>query len=82
MKMTFMFKKASDEKHLMNSKSDNREFMTSFNTGEVVTELFESALHRYQVCLEQSMKGSEFRLSFVDGLFCKCHKISFNRGAS
>ena len=44
----------------MHSNSDNIEFMSHDNTNEVVNEIFESLLSRYQIGLETSMRGSDF----------------------
>ena len=63
----------------MYSKSDNIEFMQYVNANEVVNELFESLLSRYQIGLETSMRGSDFFYS-VQLLYHKCHKINFKRG--
>ena len=42
----------------MHSKSDNIEIMMGSETDEIIEELFESLLQRYQEVLEESMKGS------------------------
>ena len=44
----------------MHSNSDNIEFMSHDNANEVVNEIFESLLSRYQIGLETSMRGSDF----------------------
>ena len=44
----------------MHSKNDNIEFMPYDNVNEVVNELLESLLSRYQIGLETSMSGSDF----------------------
>ena len=49
---------------------------------EIIEELFESLLQKYQERLEESMKGSEFIFDSVDLLYYKVHKISLNRGRS
>ena len=46
----------------MHSKSDNIEFMLYDDANEVVNELFESLLSRYQIGLETLMRGSNFFL--------------------
>ena len=46
----------------MHSKSDNIEFMLYDDANEVVNELFESLLSRYQIGLETAMRGSNFFL--------------------
>ena len=40
--------------------SDNIKIMINDKAEEVITELFQSLLSRYQIGLETSMKGSEF----------------------
>ena len=47
---------------------------------EVIKELFESLLHRYQIGLKTSMKGSDFIFDCVNFLDYKCHKINLNHG--
>ena len=66
----------------MLSKSDNIEFMSYDHANEVVNELFESLLLRYQIGLETSMRGSNFIFDSVQLLYCKCRKINFKRGGS
>ena len=44
----------------MHSKSNNIEFLPYDNANEVVDELFESVLLRYQIGLEPSMRKSNF----------------------
>ena len=57
------------------------EIMMNDETGEVITELFDSLKNRYQNNLE-SMKGSEFVFDCVHLLYYKCHKINLNPGGS
>ena len=66
----------------MHSKSDNIEVMTYDNTNEVIKEIFELLLSRYQIGLETSMRGSYFIFNGVNLLYYKCHKINFKRGGS
>ena len=56
--------------------------MIGVDTEEFIEGVFNSFLHRYRVGLEQSMRGSNFMLDYIDGWFYKCHKISLNRGGS
>ena len=44
----------------MHSKSNSIEFMLYDNANEVVNEVFESLLSRYQIGLETSMRGGDF----------------------
>ena len=56
--------------------------MSFDNANEVVTELFESLLSRYQTDFKKSMRGSDFIFDSVQLLYSKCHQISFKRGGS
>ena len=49
-----------DETRVMHTRSDNKEIMNGSDTDEVIEELFESFLQRYEQNLEEKMKGSEF----------------------
>ena len=57
----------------MHSKSDNLEVMTYDNANEVIEEIFESLLSKYQMGLETSIKGSDFIFDDVILLYYKCH---------
>ena len=50
-------------------ESDNIEIMTGFDTKEIIDELFDTLLDRYQMVPEQSIKGSNFVFDGVQGLF-------------
>ena len=56
--------------------------MIGNETDEIIRELFESLLQRYQRDLEEKLKGSEFVFDSVDLLCYKLHKISLNRNES
>ena len=51
--------------------------MTYDNTDEVIEEIFESLLSRYQIGLKTSMKRSDFIFDSIQMLYYKCHKINF-----
>ena len=78
----FISSKDVDEKRIIHLKSNNKEFMPYDNTNEVVNELFESFLSRYQIGLEILMKGSNFIFDSVELLCYKCYKISLKLGES
>ena len=60
------------------SNSDkNTEIMICDNVNDVVDELFESLLSRYQTGLKTSMRGSNFIFDSVQLLHWKYHKINF-----
>ena len=66
----------------MHTKSDNEEIMTGSDTDEIIEELFESFLQRYEQNLEEKMKGSDFEFNGVNFLYYDFDKISLNRGGS
>ena len=55
------------------SKNNNREIMIGVATDEIIEELCNSLLHRYQVALQEMMKDTNFAFDYVEGLFYKCH---------
>ena len=66
----------------MHTKSDNEEIMTGSDTDEIIEELFELFLQRYEQNLEEKMKGSDFEFGGVNCLYYDFNKISLNRGGS
>ena len=66
----------------MHLRNGNMEFMSYDNVNEVVDELFESLISRYQIGLETSMRGSDFIFDSVQRLYYECQKINFKRGGS
>ena len=81
--INFIFlKPGSDETCVMQTKSDNEEIMTSSDTDEIIEELFQSFLQRYEQNLEEKMKGSDFKFDGVSFLYYDFNKISLNRGGS
>ena len=72
--INFFLKKNSEETHTMNTKGDNTEIMIGNEADEIIEELFESLLQRYQEGLEESWRGSEFVFDSVNSLYYKLHK--------
>ena len=66
----------------MHTRSNNEEIMNGSHTDEVIEELFESFLKRYEKNLEEKMKGLEFEFDGVNFLYYDFNKISLNRGGS
>ena len=66
----------------MHSKSDNIEIMIYDKVQEVIEELFEILLNKYQIGLETAMRGSDFIFDSAEILRCKCHKIDLKRRRS
>ena len=60
MKINFISSRNFIESRDMYSKSDNIEIMMGGNTNEVIKNVFDSLLKRYQDGLQVSMRGSEF----------------------
>ena len=56
--------------------------MTYDNKNEVIKEIFESLLSRYQIGLKKSIRRSDFIFDGFNLLYCQCHKINFKRGGS
>ena len=46
---------------------------------EIMEDLFESFLQKYQEGLEESMRGSEFAHDSVDALYYNLNKVSLSR---
>ena len=83
MAINFIFSKPdSDETRTMRTKSNNVETMMGSETDEIIEELSEFLLERYQEGLEESMRGSEFIFDSVDALYYDLNKVSLSRGRS
>ena len=71
-----------NQTQLMHTKSDYVEIMNGTDTNDVINNLINSFMKRYQEGLETKMKGSSYIFERVDLLEYHLHKISFNRGSS
>ena len=80
--INFISSKNSDVECAIHSKSDNIEILSHDKADDVIEELFESILFRYQIGLETSTKVSEFVFDCVHLLYYICHKLNPNRGGS
>ena len=69
-------KPGSDETRIMHTRSDNKEIMNGSDTDEVIEELFESFLQKYEHNLKEKMKGLEFEFDGVNFLYYDFNKIS------
>ena len=56
--------------------------MNGIETDEIIEELFESLLQRYQENLQEKMRGSDFAFDGVNFLYYDFNKISISRGGS
>ena len=66
----------------MHLKSDNIEIMNYDKADEVIEEVFESLLNRYQIGFKISIKGSTFNFGYVNLLHYKCNIINLKRSGS
>ena len=82
MKIHFISSRKFIESRDMYSKSDNFEIMMGFNTYEIIRNLFNSILRRYQGGLQVSMRGIEVVFDYVESLNYIFHKIDMKRSGS
>ena len=82
MAINFRSSKDSDETRTMYTKSNNVEIMIGSETDEIMEDLFESFLQKYQERLEESMRGSEFVYDSVDLLYHNLKKATLSRGGT
>ena len=76
MVINFIFSKDSDEIRTMSGKSNNIEIIMGNKTDEIIKELFESLLQKYQG-LEEKMRWSEFVSDSIDLLHYDPHLNKF-----
>ena len=75
-------KPGSDETRIMYTKSDNIEIMFGDDNDDIIEQLFESLLKKYEENLQNKMRGSEFEFDGVNFLYYDFNKTSINRGGS
>ena len=75
-------KPGSDETRIMCTRSDNIEIMFGDNNDDIIKQLFESLLQKYEENLQNKMRGSEFEFDGVNFLYYDFNKTSINRGGS
>ena len=82
MAIDFISSKDSDETRTMHTKSNNVEIIMGSETDEIIKNLFESFLQKYEEGLEESMRGSDFVYDTIDALYYNINKVSLSRGGS
>ena len=82
MKINFISFIDKNETQVMHTKSDNIEIMIGTDTSDIINELIDSFMKRYQEGLEKKMKGSSYIFELIDLLEYHLHKTSLNRGSS
>ena len=80
--INFISLEDTEEEREMYSNSDNMKFTSYNDANEVVNELFESLLSRYQENLETSMTGSDFIFDSVQLMYYKSHIVDLNPSGS
>ena len=75
-------KPGSDETRIMYTRSDNTEIMFGDVNDDIIEQLFESLLQKYEDNLQNKMRGSEFKFDGVNFLYYDFNKTSINRGGS
>ena len=66
----------------MYTRGDNIEIMFGDDNDDIIEQLFESLLKKYEENLQNKMRGSEFEFDGVNFLCYGFNKTSINRGGS
>ena len=74
-------KPGSDETRIMYTRSDNIEIIFG-DDNDIIEQLFESLLQKYEENLKNKMRGSEFEFDGIKFLYYDFNKTSINRGGS
>ena len=82
MKINFISSQNFIETRDMHSKSDNIEIMVGVDNNEIIKNLFNSLLQRYQKGQEESMRGSDFVFDYVESLNYIFHKVELEKSGS
>ena len=75
-------KPGSDETYIMYTRSHNIEIMFGDDNHDIIEQLFESLLQKYEENLQNKMKGSDFEFDSVNFLYYDFNKTTINRGGS
>ena len=60
-------KPGSDQTRIMYTRSNNIEIMFGDHNDDIIEQLFESLLQKYEENLQNKMRGSEFEFDSVNG---------------
>ena len=66
----------------MYTRSDNVKIIFGEDNDNIIEQLFESLLQKYEENLQNKMKGSDFEFDGVNFLYYDFNKTSINRGGS
>ena len=75
-------KPGSDEIRIMYTRSDNVEIMLGDDNDDIIEQIFELLLQKYEENLQNKMRGSEFEVDVVNFFYYDFNKTSINRGGS
>ena len=75
-------KPGSDETRIMYTRSDNIEIMFGDDNDDIIEQLFESLLKKYEEKLQNKMRGSEFEFDDINFLYYDFNKTNINRDGS
>ena len=75
-------KPGSHETCIMYTRSNNIEIMFGGDNDDIIEQLFESLLKKYEENLQNKMRGSEFEFDGVIFLYYDFNKTSINGGGS
>ena len=75
-------KPGSDEIRIMYTRSDNVEIMFGDDNDDIIEQIFELLLQKYEENLQNKMRGSEFEVDVVNFFYYDFNKTSINRGGS
>ena len=75
-------KPGSDKTRIMYTKSDNIEIMFGDDSDDIIEQLFDSLLKKYEENVQNKMRGSEFEFDGINFLYYDFNKTSINRDGS
>ena len=75
-------KPGSDKTRIMYARSDNIEIIFGDDNDDIIEQLFESLLQKYEENLQNKMRESEFEFDGVNFLYYDFNKTSKNRSGS
>ena len=73
-------KPGSDKTRIMYTKIDNIEIMLGDDNDDIIEQLFESLLQKYEENFQNKIKGLEFEFDGVNFLYYNFNKTTLNRG--
>ena len=82
LKINFISSKNFNETRDMHSRSDNFEIMMGADTNEIIRNLFNSILGRYQKGLAVSIRGSEFVFDYIESMNYIFHQEDMKKSGS